>query len=95
MPAATPGEYRGLVVRLGPGADGRWYVDVGGTSTAAAIPLAPATFVVRLWRIAATGELRGTIRLAGDEHTAPLRSNAELEGLVRAWLLPTSPRSAT
>lgn len=95
MPAATPGEYCGLVVRVGPGAGGRWYLDIGGTSTATAIPLAPATFVVRLWRIAATGEIRGTIRLAGDEHAAPLRSNAELEALVRAWLLPAPPRSAT
>jgi hypothetical protein len=84
--AEPAGDYIALVVRLQAAADGMWYVHVDGTSQVASIPLAPATLVVRLWRSADTGLLRGTIGLHGSNYWAPIQSNLQLEELTRAWL---------
>jgi hypothetical protein len=81
------GNYITVVVRLQMAADGKWYVYVEGTSTPQAIPLVPVTLVVRLWRASETGPLRGSIRLHGSDHWAPIQSNHQLEQLARAWLL--------
>jgi hypothetical protein len=81
------GHYIALVVRLQPSADGRWTIQVDGTSAVAALPLAPATLVVRLWHTPATGVLRGRVELQGTEAWAPIQSNAQLVALVRAWLM--------
>ena len=86
MDAEPAGEYIALVVRLQLAADGKWYIHVDGTSQPAAIPLAPATLVVRLWRSAGTGLLRGTIGLHGSNYWAPIQSNVQLEELTWAWL---------
>jgi hypothetical protein len=90
MGSEHAGDYSGLVVQLRASIDGTWYVDIEGTSSAKAIPLQPMTLVVRLWRASATDVLRGTIRLHGSEHWAPIQSNLQLEELVRAWLLGDS-----
>jgi hypothetical protein len=83
----TSGEYISLVVRLQAAADGTWYLYIDGANTPHAIPLAPMTLVVRLWRARPTGPLRGSIRLHGSDRWAPIQSNDQLEELVRAWLL--------
>jgi hypothetical protein len=89
----SSGQYVSLVVRLQAASDGTWYLDVDGSNTAHTIPLLPMTLVVRLWRAGQSGPLRGTIRLHGTDHWAPIQSNGQLEQLVRAWLL--SGESAT
>jgi hypothetical protein len=61
------------------------YADSADTSRA--IPLAPLTLVVRLWRSSPAGTLRGSIELHGSDRWAPIQSNGQLEELVRAWLL--------
>src|SRR5262249_46493201 len=86
MDAEPPGEYIAIVMQLRPAIDGTWYVDIEGTHSAKAIPLEPLTLVVRLWRVSDTDLLRGSIRLHGSDHWAPIQSNAQLEELVRAWL---------
>jgi hypothetical protein len=88
-----PGEYLALVVQLRVAADNRWYLAVDGTGPGLpiAIPLKPATLVLRLWRAGATGTLRGTVRLHDSEVWAPIQSNARLEQLVRTWLLGSPP----
>ena len=86
MEPEPTGNYISLVVRLQMAADGKWYIYIDHTSTTQAIPLAPATLVVRLWRASAIGPLRGSIRLHGSDHWAPIQSNSQLEDLVRAWL---------
>ncbi len=87
MESEPTGNYIAVVVRLQMAADGRWYIYVDGTSTTQAIPLVPVTLVVRLWGASETGPLRGSIRLHGSDHWAPIQSNDQLEKLVRAWLL--------
>jgi hypothetical protein len=82
------GDYLTLVVRLQMGADGTWYVYVDGTKQFEALPLTPVTFVVRLWQHSSTGIVRGSIRLHDSDQWAPIQSNARLEDLIRAWLLP-------
>ena len=86
MDSEATGEYVALAVRLQPVADGGWYLYVDGTHTFGPIPLVPATLVVRFWRVPDTAALRGTIRLEGTDHWAPIQSNTQLEELVRAWL---------
>ena len=86
METKAAGEDIVLVVRLQAAADGSWYLHVDDQSHVHTIPLAPATLVIRLRRLGELGLLRGTIRLEGDQHWAPLQSNAQLEKLVRAWL---------
>jgi hypothetical protein len=81
-------DYIALVVRLQTAADGTWHLSVDGTSGTAAIPLAPVTLVIRLWRGGSSGLLRGRIGLHGSDRWAPFQSNAQLEELVREWLLP-------
>jgi hypothetical protein len=80
------GDYIAFVVQLRAAADGTWYIDIEGTHSATAIPLAPLTLVVRLWRISGTEVLRGSIRLPNSDHWAPLQTNTQIEKLVRAWL---------
>jgi hypothetical protein len=80
------GEYIALVVRLQADADGKWFIHGDGTAQPFVMPLPPLTLAVRLWRVSETGMLRGIIRLLGDERSAPIQSNAQLEELVRAWL---------
>ena len=86
MESEPTGDYIAIVVQLRMAADGTWYVHVEGTDKVEAIPLAPVMLVVRLWRANDTHLLRGTIRLHGSDHWAPIQSNAQLESLVRAWL---------
>jgi hypothetical protein len=87
--AAEPdGDYTTLVVRLEPGTDGVWYVYVDGTQQLDPLPLKPVTLVIRLWQHTGTGLVRGSIRLYGSDQSAPIQSNARLEELVRAWLIP-------
>ncbi|HEX6288330.1 MAG TPA: hypothetical protein VFZ66_04025 [Herpetosiphonaceae bacterium] len=87
MTAEPDGDYTTLVVRLQTAADGTWYVYVDGTPEA--LPLKPVTLVIRLWQHS-SGILRGTIRLHDSDQWAPIQSNARLEELIRAWLLPGS-----
>jgi hypothetical protein len=87
MESEPTGDYIAIVVQFRTAADGAWYVYVEGTDKVEAIPLAPLMLVVRLWRANDTHVLRGTIRLHGSDHWAPIQSNAQLEDLVRAWLL--------
>jgi hypothetical protein len=91
MDSEPAGNYITTVVRVQMAADGKWYVYVEGTNTTQAIPLVPVTLVVRLWRASETGLLRGSIRLHGSDHWAPIQSNGQLEELVRAWLLSGAP----
>jgi len=81
------GDYLALVLQLHPAADGTWQVSIVEPTTVQIVPLSPATVIMRLWRVAGTGVLRGTLRLQGTDICAPLQSNAQLEALVRAWLL--------
>lgn len=87
MTPGSTGEYIGLVARLQRAADGSWYVHVDGTNEITTIRLVPATLIIRLWRSSDTGVLRGTVQLHGSSYWAPIQSNAQLEELVRAWLL--------
>jgi hypothetical protein len=82
----TTGEYVSLVVSLGPAADGRWCLTVTQPGAPAAYPLVPATFVIRLWRAADTGILRGVVRLRGSDLEAAVQGNANLALLVATWL---------
>jgi len=86
MESESTGAYIALVVQLRAATDGTWYVTIEGTHSAKAIPLVPLTLVVRLWRITDTEVLRGSIRLHGSDHWAPIQSNTQLEQLARAWL---------
>jgi hypothetical protein len=85
MEAEAAGEYIVLVVRLQAAADGSWELFVDDQTRTQRVPLKPATFVVRLRRMANQGLLRGSIRLDGNSW-APLQSNAQLEQLIRGWL---------
>ena len=87
MESDSSSDYITLVVQLQMTADGTWYLSVEGTDTVDVIPLVPVILVVRLWRASDTGLLRGTIRLHGSDHWAPIQSNVQLEELVQAWLL--------
>lgn len=87
MESESSNEYIALVVQLRAAGDGTWYIDIEGTHSAKAIPLAPLTLVVRLWRISGTEALRGSIRLTNSDRWAPLQTNTQIEELVRAWLL--------
>jgi hypothetical protein len=81
------GSYLAVVVRLQKTVGGQWFIYVDDTNSTQAIPLVPVTMIVRLWRSSATGPLRGSVRLHGSDHWAPIQSNGQLEELVRAWLL--------
>lgn len=83
------GTYIVLVVRLEPASRDTWKVRVysEGTQAPRFIPLAPATFVIRLWHTSTSTALRGRIQLAGSPNKAPIQSNEQLGELVRAWLL--------
>jgi hypothetical protein len=70
-------------------ADGRWYIHIEGANTAQAIPLVPVILVVRLWRPSETGPLRGSIRLHGSDHWAPIQK------LARAWLFSGNSAAGT
>ena len=87
MESDPTGSYISLVMQLETAADGKWYIHVDDAGATRVIPLTPATLVLRLWRVGETGLLRGTIRLRGGDHWAPIQSNTQLEELVRAWLL--------
>jgi hypothetical protein len=87
MEPSSSGEYIALVARLKAAADGSWQLYVDGAGGTQVFPLAPFTVVIRLWRSSDGRLLRGVIRLDGDDRWAPLQSNAQLEELVRAWLL--------
>ena len=78
--------YTALVVRVQPATDGQWYIYVDGTKRVDPILLLPLTLVVRLWRAADTGLLRGRIQLHGSDQWVPIQSNTQLEDLLRAWL---------
>src|SRR5262249_47434066 len=86
MESEPTGDYIAIVVQLRAATDGTWYVNIEGSHSAKAIPLVPLTLVVRLWRVNHTEVLRGSIRLLGSDHWAPIQSNTQLEELVRAWL---------
>lgn len=88
MAAEPNGDYTTLVVRLHMGADGMWYVSVDGTNQLDALPLRPVTLIIRLWQQSGTGIVRGSIRLHDSDQPVPIQTNARLEELVRAWLLP-------
>jgi hypothetical protein len=91
----STGNYITLVVQLQMAADGTWYLHVAGTDKAETIPLAPVMLVVRLWQANDTHLLRGTIRIHGSEHWAPIQSNTQLEALVRAWLFSDDNTTGT
>jgi hypothetical protein len=84
--AITSGEYISLVVRLQTDAEGTWFLHIDGADGQQDLPLVPATLVVRLRRSSPAGPLRGSIRLHGSDHWAPIQSNSQLEELVQAWL---------
>jgi len=94
MESEPTGHYIAIIVQLRAATDGKWYVDIEGTHSARAIPLIPLTLVVRLWRISDTEVLRGSIRLYGSDHWAPIQRNVRLEQLVRAWLSSDDDRAA-
>jgi hypothetical protein len=85
--AVHSGEYISLVVRLQATAEGTWYLHVDGTDRQQDLPLKPLTLVIRLWRSSDRRLLRGVVQIDGNDHWVPLQSNAQLEELVRAWLL--------
>jgi len=87
MEPEPSGEYIAFVAQLRTADDGSWYINIEGTHSATAIPLAPLTLVVRLWRMSDTQVLRGSIRLPNSEHWAPLQTNTQIEELVRACLV--------
>jgi hypothetical protein len=87
MEPSSHGEYIALVVRLQATAEGTWQLHVDGADGPRVLPLAPLTLVIRLWRSSDRRLLRGVVRLDGNDRWAPLQSNAQLEELVRAWLL--------
>jgi len=87
MEPSSRGEYIALVVRLQTTAEGTWQLYVDGADGQRVLPLAPLTLVIRLWRSSDRRLLRGVVRLDGNDRWAPLQSNAQLEELVRAWLL--------
>ena len=93
MEAVTSGEYISLVVRLQATAEGAWYLHVDGAEGQRDVPLVPVTLVVRLQRASPTGPLRGSIRIHGSDHWAPIQSNGQLEDLIRAWLLSSESGS--
>lgn len=76
-----------VAIRLQPDPYGSWSFHVEGTSYFDAIPLAPATLIVRLWRSDDSKILRGTVQLHGSTHTAMLQSNTQLIEIISAWLL--------
>ena len=89
------GETMALVIRLRASADGQWLLHIDGTSTLEALPLLPATFVVKLWRSNTTRVVRGTIQLHGSQHVASIQGNVQLLDLLREWLRPeTAPPAA-
>jgi hypothetical protein len=87
MEPSSPGEYIALVVQLQATTDGTWQVQVDGADGRRVLPLAPLRLIIRLWRSSDRRLLRGVVRLDGNDRWAPLQSNAQLEALVRAWLL--------
>jgi hypothetical protein len=95
MESEPTGDYIAIVLQLRAATDGTWYVNIEGTHSAKAIPLVPLTLVVRLWRVSGKDVLRGSIRIQGSDHWAPIQSNIQLEELVRAWLLGGHIEGAT
>src|SRR5262245_45511010 len=87
MEPSSTGEYIALVVQLQAAADGTWRLLVDGADGMQIFPLLPLTLVIRLWRSSDRRLLRGVLRLGGNDRWAPFQSNAQLEELVRAWLL--------
>lgn len=87
MEPSSSGEYIALVARLKAATDGTWQLHVDGAEGTRVYPLTPFTIVIRLWRSSDGRLLRGVVRLDGNDGWAPLQSNAQLEQLMRAWLL--------
>jgi hypothetical protein len=86
--ADPAGNYIALVVRLQLADDGLWYLYVDGTVGPQAVPLSPATLIIRLWRNGDTGVLRGSVRFQDSDLVAPIQTGAQIESLIRAWLSP-------
>jgi len=87
MEPSSSGEYIALVVQLQRTSEGTWQLQVDGADGRRVLPLAPLRLIVRLWRSSDRRLLRGVVRLDGNDQWVPLQSNAQLEALVRAWLL--------
>ena len=92
MESKQAGDYIAIVVQLRAAAGGNWYVDITGTHHPKALLLMPLTLIMRLWRTGDTQVLRGTIRLQGSDNWAPIQTNAQMEELLRAWLLSGDSR---
>lgn len=74
-----------LVVSVQQTADGGWEIVVEGPAGARSMQLAPAQFILRMWRNEA-GAIRGTIRRQGSDGSAPFQCNEQMQNLVREWL---------
>jgi len=61
-----------------------------GTHAPLDLPLAPLTLVVRVWRSSDSRLLRGQMQIHGSDFWVPIQSHAQLEQLIRTWLLPQS-----
>lgn len=95
MDPEPAGEYITLVVQLRDSGNGSWQVQVEGAGSPRALPLLPATLVLRIWRAADSDLLRGTVRHHESDRSASFQSNSSLANLVTAWLLPDSSESLT
>jgi len=86
--AETTGDNIGIVVRLTSAAEDGWRLLIDGTPTGALdLPLRPLTMVVRLRRLRGSGLLRGQLLFPESGANVPFQSGAQLEAIVRAWLL--------
>ena len=94
MDLAPVGESMDLVVRLQIDAEGKWYVFIDGAHLPQAIPLAPVTLIIHIWRAGDAKILRGSVELHGSRHIVVIQSNAELLDLLRAWLVSDDEASA-
>ena len=86
METDSSGNAIALVVQLQLADDGLWHLLIDGSTGSQSFPLAPATLIVRLWRNAERGILRGNIRLHGSNVVAPIQLNTQIETLLRVWL---------
>ena len=82
---ASADQYMALVVRVELDSSGDWVVVVASHTTRLTTHIAPATLVLRLWRSADGGVLRGTVGLAGTEHTVAVQTQTAALELLRAW----------
>jgi len=79
------GSYIALVVSLRQAADSTWQLVIDRPDGLRTAALAPAQFVLRIWR-GENGTMRGNVRRAGDESVAPFQCNNQLQQMIDGWL---------